>query len=39
MDGKFDRFNVNMINGGLKGGFFSHAHWNKSTFEKKVSFN
>ena len=35
MDGQFDRFKVNMINGGLKGGFFSHTHWNQSSFEKK----
>ena len=34
MDGMFDRFKVD-----LKGGYFSHTHWNKSTFDKKVSFN
>ena len=34
MDGMFDRFKVD-----LKGGYFSHTHWNKSTFDKKVSFH
>ena len=35
MDGKFDRFKVNQVNGGIKGGFFSDSYWNKSTFDKK----
>lgn len=35
MDGKFDRFKINQVNGGIKGGFFSDTYWNKSTFEKK----